>query len=89
MKLKITNQFDKEVSKISDKKLVQKILDAIELCQNAKAISDISNLKKLKGFETAYRIKIGDYRIGLVIEKSEITLSRFLHRKDIYRYFPK
>jgi mRNA interferase RelE/StbE len=28
--------------------------------------ADIKNLKKLQGYENAYRIKVGDYRIGVI-----------------------
>ncbi|MGA1264796.1 MAG: type II toxin-antitoxin system RelE family toxin, partial [Prochlorothrix sp.] len=52
------------------------------------------NLLKLKGYDTYYRIRVGDYRIGLeVLHQSdsgnlEIVFVRVLHRKEIYRYFP-
>jgi mRNA interferase RelE/StbE len=35
-----------------------------------------------------YRIRLGDYRVGLKIENNTVCFVRFLHRKDIYRYFP-
>ncbi|MEE3716778.1 hypothetical protein V2H45_08470 [Tumidithrix elongata RA019] len=28
-------------------------------------LADLKNLKKLQGYENAYRIKVGDYRIGV------------------------
>jgi mRNA interferase RelE/StbE len=54
-------------------------------CQN---LSDISNIKKLKGGDNAYRIRVGDYRIGFFIVGDAITFSRVLHRREFYRYFP-
>ena len=48
----------------------------------------IVNLKKLKGFKTAYRIRIGDYRIGVFIDGDIVEFARVVHRKDIYRLFP-
>jgi mRNA-degrading endonuclease RelE of RelBE toxin-antitoxin system len=34
--------------------------------------------------------KIGDYRLGMeAVSNKEVVLIRFLHRKNIYRYFPK
>jgi mRNA interferase RelE/StbE len=49
---------------------------------------EITNLKKLKNYENAYRIRIGDYRIGCVYDGEIVTFQRVLHRKEIYRYFP-
>ncbi len=52
------------------------------------SFQEISNLKKLKAYDRAYRIRMGDYRIGLFFDNETITFARILHRKDIYRYFP-
>ena len=51
---------------------------------------DIRKLKerKVKGEKKFYRIRVGDYRLGVKIEGETVTFIRFLHRKDIYRYFP-
>jgi len=35
-----------------------------------------------------YRIRLGDYRIGLVVNEQTVVFVRFLHRREIYRYFP-
>ena len=51
-------------------------------------LSDISNLKKLKGEDNAYRIRVGSYRIGFFVEDDRITFARVLHRREFYRYFP-
>lgn len=51
-------------------------------------IYEINELKKIKGHENAYRIRVGDYRIGVFIQQDKVTFSRVLHRRDIYRYFP-
>jgi mRNA interferase RelE/StbE len=53
-----------------------------------KQLSEINNLKKLKGECNAYRIRIGDYRIGFFVEEDTITFARVLHRREFYRYFP-
>jgi mRNA interferase RelE/StbE len=35
-----------------------------------------------------YRIRIGEYRLGIAAEDDEATLLRFLHRSEIYQFFP-
>ncbi|NPA92437.1 MAG: type II toxin-antitoxin system RelE/ParE family toxin, partial [Chloroflexi bacterium] len=39
-------------------------------------------------YTSFYRIRLGDYRLGLEIEGDTVVFVRFLHRRDIYRYFP-
>jgi mRNA-degrading endonuclease RelE of RelBE toxin-antitoxin system len=51
-------------------------------------LNDISNIKKLKGEDNAYRIRVGNYRIGFFIVNNTITFARVLHRREFYRYFP-
>lgn len=55
---------------------------------NLLKLEEIGNLKRLKGDENAYRIRLGDYRIGIFFDGETVTFARVLHRKDIYRYFP-
>ncbi len=88
MQLVILNKFYKDLDKIDDKKLASKIIQIIEDIENAGTLSDIKNLKKMQGFTICYRIKIGEYRIGLYIENNIVELARLAHRKDIYKLFP-
>ena len=46
--------------------------------------------QKLVGHQNYYKIRVGDYRIGLHINSSEqlIEFQRVLHRREIYRRFP-
>jgi mRNA-degrading endonuclease RelE of RelBE toxin-antitoxin system len=32
---------------------------------------------------------IGDYRLGVIFDGEILIFERVLHRKEIYRYFPK
>ena len=50
--------------------------------------NEIASIKKMKGFECYYRIRKGDFRIGVSIKDSKVTFLRCLSRKDIYKYFP-
>ena len=88
MIVKIDKSFEKDFKKISDEKLRNKLLDIIISIQKAIKISDLKNIKKLQGTKDFYRIRLGDYRLGIIINKIEAQLIRLLHRKEIYRYFP-
>lgn len=47
------------------------------------------DLKKLsEGSGEYYRLRVGDYRIGLEVEDEVVVFVRCLHRRDVYRYFP-
>jgi mRNA interferase RelE/StbE len=61
---------------------------AIIQIENAVSLKEISDVKKLKGYKTAYRIKIGTYRLCFLYDDNVIIITRFLPRKDVYRFFP-
>ena len=66
----------------------ERIARVIEDIENADKLSDIKNLKKMKGYTISYRIRIGNYRLGFYFENNTVELARIVLRKDIYRYFP-
>jgi mRNA interferase RelE/StbE len=60
-----------------------KIEPAILDVEKAASLSQIKNLKKLKGETKYFRIRIGDYRIGLYVENEIVEFTTVDHRKDI------
>ena len=81
--------FIKDLKKHSrDKKLLKRIQDVILSVEDAACDTEIINLKKLKGESLFYRIRSGDYRIGLIIDGNTVIFVRVLHRSEVYRYFP-
>lgn len=45
-------------------------------------------IKRLNAKENAYRMRVGDYRIGFYCTGDVLVFARVLHRRDIYRFFP-
>jgi mRNA interferase RelE/StbE len=88
MQFEFEKAFVRDFRKIRKKDLAQSINQAILQVSLATLIHEIPNLKKLSGYKSAYRIRIGDYRIGVVIEKDIVTFVAFAHRKEIYKKFP-
>jgi mRNA interferase RelE/StbE len=86
--VRFNESFVKDLRNIKDKGLLARARELIESVEQAQHLGQVANLKKLRGGSNYYRIRIGDYRIGLTVEGDVVTFVRFLHRKDIYRYFP-
>lgn len=88
MEIKLSNDYLKDISKLRNQKLLNKLADLYEFILKIESVSEIPDFKKLKGSKTAYRIRINDYRLGIYLDADTIILARFLHRKDIYNEFP-
>jgi mRNA interferase RelE/StbE len=89
MEYKFEKSFARDFKNLNNKDLAKAILGCAKKVSDAKTIKDIPNLKKITGYKSAYRIRTGDYRIGLIIENNEAIFVAFAHRKEIYRHFPK
>ncbi|TRU41884.1 MAG: type II toxin-antitoxin system RelE/ParE family toxin [Microcystis aeruginosa Ma_MB_F_20061100_S20] len=76
MKIQFVAKFSKDLRKIKDRKLLSEIKTIVNECKLAQTLDNITNLKKLKGYQGFYRIKIGDYRIGVAIINDELIFSR-------------
>ncbi len=61
---------------------------AFEFVATVDSLDEIPHFTKLEGYDQYYRIRIGDYRIGVKFEDDTLIFMRVLHRKEIYRYFP-
>ena len=89
MNVTYKKKFLKDLKALQSTEACEKICDLVlEKIPNVEDLGTIANLSKLTGDDTAYRIRVGDYRIGLFMEDNAIVMSRVLHRSEIYRYFP-
>lgn len=66
----------------------EKIKEFILNLEKSETIDDVHNVKKLKGYSTAYRWRTGDYRLGFYKNENSIEIARFVKRNDIYKVFP-
>ena len=81
MKIRIRKSAIKDLKRISPeykKKIHLKIL-------SLKNFPEVTNIKKLTNFESAYRLRIGDYRILFDVVDDCIEIGRILHRKESYK----
>ena len=88
MKTAFRRSFSRDLRRIREASLHGRIQQAIEQVEKAQTLEDVQNLTKLSGGGSFYRIRIGDYRLGLVMERDEVEFVRCLHRREIYRFFP-
>jgi len=90
LKIEVRNSFIKDLKLLKGSSSYEKIRSFV--FSELPAADDIESLayfKKLRGYKNYYRFKIGDYRIGFSKFNNHIIIERVLHRKEIYRYFPR
>ena len=73
MNLKISKEFEKSARKLSGKHK-ESLKNVILEIRAAQSVVDIENCKKLIGYNSIYRIRLGDYRIFILLEIAELTV---------------
>jgi len=88
MKTEFLTQFIRDTDKLSAQSIRNEVIMAIKNVEDSASPAGIKGLKKLSGYKNAFRIKIGDYRIGIFIVRNKVEFARVIHQKDIYKVFP-
>ncbi len=88
-KVEYTKRFLKELSKLP--KEIQTHAEKIVFVELLSTDPfELGYLEHMTGYSDKYKIRIGKYRIGITMDKTQKLLicQRIAHRKDIYRIFP-
>ena len=88
MKTLYSKKFLKDLSIIPKNERTHIEVFAFETLVKCNSTTTIGKIEKLKGDQNFYKVRFGNYRLGLKLEGEILVLERVLHRKDIYRYFP-
>ena len=88
MEVKYHSGFDKDLEEITQPYVKKAVLKVIERAKSARHLGEIPRCEKLTGYRNAYRIRIGEFRIGVFSEENIIGFARVCNRKDIYKIFP-
>lgn len=88
MQIQYERKFFKDLATVSSKSRLQIETFINQSFSDPDKIIKLGKLEKLKGYQHYYKIRIGDYRIGIKIENDIISFERVLHRKEIYKKFP-
>lgn len=89
MKVEYRQLFLKDLKKLKKQPVYQRVFNlAFEILPNTKDLIELSNVKAMKGYPNRYRIRIGDYRVGIEVSGEQLEMMRVLHRREFYRYFP-
>jgi len=91
MELILRNKFIKQVSKLPKEVqyAISKELNILELSESLESSGlDIKKMTGQKKNSNYYRIRVGDWRIGIEVDDPFVVVITILTRGDIYKKFP-
>lgn len=88
MKVTFRQSFARDLKNVKDQAVLDRVRRAIEQVEGASTTQELRDLKKMSGAGNFYRIRVGDYRLGVVAKGGQVEFVRCLPRRDLYRFFP-
>ena len=88
MEIRYHAQFDRDLRRLRNSNLARSIEQIISELKAASSLTEVRGVRRLRGEGRHYRIRIGEYRLGITQDGDSIILRRLLHRSEIYRNFP-
>ena len=88
MTVEPSRQFSRDVRGLGSAQIRRRLNQVIQELIGAASITEVSGVRRLRAEGQHYRIRIGDYRLGITVDGETAVLRRFLPRGEIYRYFP-
>ncbi|MEZ2239578.1 type II toxin-antitoxin system RelE/ParE family toxin [Microcoleus sp.] len=89
MEVQYREAFLKDLKQLKSSTSYQRIYElAFTTLEVINTLEEIPNIKAMRGYSGRYRIRIGDYRMGIEVNGDVIEVMRVLHRREFYRYFP-
>lgn len=84
-RVEFTKSAQKEFDKLPEK-VQSKTIEALHLL-SLHPYSDLLKIKKLKGAEALYRIRLGDYRVVYEIRNDRlvVVVIKIGHRREVYK----
>jgi len=72
VKVAFRQSFVRDLKKIKDKRVVEQVKQAIAQVEAADNVHEVGGLAKLGGSSGYYRLRVGDYRIGIGGRRSRV-----------------
>jgi len=88
MNIEIKKKFLKELLKLPNNyadTIEEFVFETLPTYDN---LSEIGKVEKMTGYKNYFKIRFGDYRVGIKKIDDTIIIETVKHRREIYKYFP-
>lgn len=88
MEVEYTPAFSRDLKRERNAELRRRVQQVIDELKAAPTVAAVRGAVRVTAPGRYYRIRVGDFRLGFALEGDRVVLLRFMHRRDIYRFFP-
>ena len=84
MEVRFTTQFNRDVGRIRERRVAQSVEEAIDTLKAANRLTEVPGITRLVDRGPRYRMRIGEYRLIMLMDDEGLILERLLHRREAY-----
>ena len=88
MEIRRERRFARDLRRVRSDQIQRRVRRKLEEMEAAPSLAQVRGVKKIADSENHYRVRVGDYRIGLEMDGEIAILQRFGARDGFYRGFP-
>lgn len=89
MEIIYAKTFLKDLTKVFPSKRRKQIEKFVfEILPGLSSLESAGNIEQMKGYKNYYKVRFGDFRLGILKKDNTLELLRVLNRKEIYKFFP-
>ena len=88
MEVSYSKKFLKQLAGVPSETRVKIEVFVFNELVSVSSVSSLGKVEKMQGYDGFYKVRFGNYRLGLVIENEVITVKTVMHRREIYKFFP-
>lgn len=89
MQVKFSKDFEKQTASVKDKALLNRIGKIVKRVMECSSLKEVPNLIPITGSPGYFRIRMGNYRIGISLEDDTVWFLFFGKRDEsTYKKFP-
>ena len=88
MNVEPTRLFRRDVRQLGSAQVRRQLDQVIRELTEAANIEEVSGVSRMTARGRHFRIRIGNYRLVMLLEGDALILERILHRREVYGRFP-
>jgi len=88
MKVEYRKRFLKELAQLPKNPRTEVEKFVFEVLPEAATLALIGKVEQMKGYKHFFKVRFGNYRLGLQLVDEVLIVEIIAHRKEVYKFFP-
>lgn len=88
MIVRVKKRFLKQLAALPSDTRVRVEKFVFEELPSIRSLGESGRIEQMRGYRGCYKVRFGNFRLGLTFEDNIVIVRTVMDRKEIYRFFP-